>query len=49
MLKELRLDHAAPWKQRFRTPMILGAQLARAVPLCGLVTSNRSGVYQLYA
>ena len=47
--KELRVDDIAPWKQRFRAPVILGAQLAKATPTRGLVTSNTSGVYQLYA
>ena len=49
MLKELRLDDAAPWKQRFRAPVILWTQLAKAAPTRGLAASNPSGVYQLYA
>ncbi|MGH2592300.1 MAG: prolyl oligopeptidase family serine peptidase, partial [Anaerolineae bacterium] len=49
MLKELRLDDTAPWKQRFRAPNISWTQLAKAAPTRGLVVSNPSGVDQLYA
>jgi dipeptidyl aminopeptidase/acylaminoacyl peptidase len=49
MLKELRTDDAAPWKQRFRAPMIAWTQLARSAPERGLACSNKSGAYQLYA
>jgi dipeptidyl aminopeptidase/acylaminoacyl peptidase len=49
MLKELRVDDTAPWKQRFRAPVILWTELARAAPTRGLAASNKSGVYQLYA
>jgi dienelactone hydrolase len=49
MLKELRAGDDAPWKQRFRVPQALGVQIAKAMPERGLVTSNTSGVYQLYA
>ncbi len=50
MLKELRLDEAAPWKQRFHTPKILSTKIARANPARGLVTSNvASDAFQLYA
>lgn len=38
-----------PWKQRFRAPVVLWTQLARAAPTRGLAASNRSGTYQLYA
>ena len=49
MLEKLRVDHHAPWKQRFRLPQAIGTQLARAAPTRGLAVSNLSGVYQLYA
>jgi dienelactone hydrolase len=49
MLRELRVDDAAPWKQRFRAPVILWTQLARAAPTRGLAASNKSGAHQLYA
>ena len=49
MLKELQLDDNASWKRRFRAPIILWTQLAKAAPDCGLAVSNRSGEYQLYA
>lgn len=38
----------APWKQRFRVPMTF-TQIATADPGRGLASSNRSGVFQLYA
>lgn len=37
------------WKARFRTPVILWTAIARDRPDRGLVCSNRSGAYQLYA
>jgi dienelactone hydrolase len=49
MLKPLRLDDNAPWKQRFRATIIASAQIARANPTRGLVTSTATGHYQLYA
>lgn len=49
MLQDICLDDAAPWKQRYRAPMIPWTQLAKAAPTRGLAVSNRSGVYQLYA
>jgi dipeptidyl aminopeptidase/acylaminoacyl peptidase len=49
MLEELRVDDAAPWKQRFRAAIILWTQLAKAAPTRGLAVSNKSGVSQLYA
>src|SRR5690349_9190483 len=49
MLKEPHFDTNAPWKERFRAPVILWTQLAKAAPTYGLAASNRSGVYQLYA
>ncbi len=49
MYHELRVDDAAPWKQRFRAHAVLWTQLAREAPERGLAVSNRTGVYQLYA
>jgi dipeptidyl aminopeptidase/acylaminoacyl peptidase len=47
-MRELRVDDAAPWKQRYRLP-VTWADLAKANPERGLAVSNRSGVFQLYA
>ena len=49
MLREPQLDNSAAWKQRFRAAVIASARIARLDPTRGLVVSNRSGVYQLYA
>ncbi len=49
LLKELRMDDFAPWKQRFRAPSIEWTQIARAAPTRGLVVGDQSGVDQLYA
>ena len=49
MLTEPQLDDSAPWKQRLQAPRILSARIAHLEPTRGLVVSNRSGVYQLYA
>jgi dienelactone hydrolase len=49
MLKPLRVDDNAPWKQRYRAKEISVAQIARANPARGIVTHNESGHYQLYA
>ena len=48
MVREPQLDNSAPWKERFRVPVITSTQIARLAPTRGLVTSNRSGIYQLY-
>src|SRR5215213_7697273 len=39
----------APWKQRFRVDRILWSALAEERPDRGMVATNRSGLYQLYA
>ena len=39
----------APWKQRFRAERILWSTPAEERPDRGLVATNRSGRYQLYA
>ena len=49
MNKELYPDDAVAWQQRFRAPVILWTQLACMMPTCGLVCTNRAGVYQLFA
>lgn len=49
MPKAPQLDDNAPWKQRFRASSISSTQLASAAPDRGLVVSNQSGKYQLYA
>lgn len=48
MPSKLQLDEHAAWRQRFRVKLNF-PQLARANPTRGLVASNRSGVFQLYA
>jgi dipeptidyl aminopeptidase/acylaminoacyl peptidase len=48
MVREPQLDNSAPWKQRFRAPIVARARIARLAPTRGLVMSNRSGIYQLY-
>src|SRR5690349_21820831 len=48
MLKDPLLDENAPWKQRYRVPASFG-QIAHLAPERGLVASDRSGVFQLYA
>jgi dipeptidyl aminopeptidase/acylaminoacyl peptidase len=44
-------DHQddAPWKQRFRAPIIVQASVAPEAPERGLVVTNPSGICQLYA
>ena len=49
MLNQLHTADDAPWKQRFRTPLTLGTQIAKANPGSGMAASNISGVFQLYA
>jgi len=49
MLKALRVDAAAPWKQRYRLPITYAVQIAASMPTRGLAVSNTSGTYQLYA
>ena len=49
MVSNLRLDHSAPWKQRYRASNVIWSQLAKGDLSRGLASTNRSGVYQLYA
>lgn len=37
MLEEPELDNATLWKERFRTPVVLWTQVARATPARGPV------------
>ncbi|MCI0399278.1 MAG: prolyl oligopeptidase family serine peptidase [Chloroflexi bacterium] len=48
-MKEPQFEDGAPWKRRFRAPVILWSQLAAQEPARGLVCTNQSGMYQLYA
>ena len=49
MLKELNLKDDAPWKQRFRAPVVMWTMIASQNPQHGLVCTNKDGIYQLYA
>jgi hypothetical protein len=50
MLKELRVDEAAPWKTRYRVKHVSATQIASTRPARGLATSNQdSDTDQLYA
>jgi dienelactone hydrolase/Tol biopolymer transport system component len=49
MLKPLRTDAQAPWKQRFRIPTFLSSQVARTNATRGVICSNASGAFQLSA
>ena len=49
MAAELRLDDAAPWRQRYRASTILWSQVAGQARGRGLAITNPSGIYQLYA
>lgn len=49
MLTNLQLDDNAPWKQRFRAPIVVWTQIAPANPARGLAIKNTTGKYQLYA
>ena len=48
-MKPLDLSPDAPWRKRFTTPVVPMSQIARRNKSRGLVTSNKSGVYQLHA
>jgi dipeptidyl aminopeptidase/acylaminoacyl peptidase len=49
MLADLQLDDKAPWKQRFRAPVVIWTQIAPANRARGMAVTNRSGKNQLYA
>ena len=46
---ELNLSEDAPWKKRYRAPVIAGSRIATSNPERGLIGSNKDGVFQLYA
>ena len=48
-MKPLDTSPDAPWKQRYRAPSVMLSQLAPLNPQHGAVTSNLSGIYQVYA
>ena len=48
-MKPLDTSSNAPWKQRYRAPSIILSQLAPLNPQHGALTSNLSGIYQVYA
>lgn len=48
-MKPLNLDENAPWKQRFRAPSILYSRPAYRNPQRGMVVTDKSGTYQVYA
>ncbi|MEO8396975.1 MAG: prolyl oligopeptidase family serine peptidase, partial [Chloroflexota bacterium] len=49
VMKPLDTSPDALWKQRYRAPMVFGSYRAPLNPQRGIVTSNKSGIYQLYA
>jgi len=49
MTMNRQLEDNAPWKRRFRAPVIVWTQIAPANPARGLVINNASGKHQLYA
>ncbi len=48
-MKPLNLDDSAPWKARFRAPIVAATQIAAQNPARGLAITNKSGIYQLHA
>ncbi len=48
-MKPLNLDPYAPWRQRYRQPIVLAAALARRNAQRGLAFTNISGIFQLHA
>lgn len=49
MLKELNISDDAPWKKRFRAPIVGWSAMATQNPQHGLICTNKDGIYQLYA
>jgi Tol biopolymer transport system component len=47
-MKPLNVGPDAPWKERFRAPRVVSAELASGTGSRALVVSNQSGLYQLY-
>lgn len=48
-MKPLNLSEDAPWKARYRVPVVLATQIAERNPARGLAIANKTGIYQLYA
>ncbi|HVU11480.1 MAG TPA: hypothetical protein VHD90_09390, partial [Phototrophicaceae bacterium] len=48
-MKPLDTSADAPWKQRYRAPSVIGSHIASQNPQRGAVTTNLSGMYQVYA
>lgn len=48
-MQPINLADNALWKQRFRITRVMSSQIATKNPSRGLVVSNQSGVFQLYA
>lgn len=48
-MKPLNFAADAPWKARYRAPVVGSSQLARMNPSRGVAVTNRSGVYQFHA
>ncbi|QPC82851.1 S9 family peptidase [Phototrophicus methaneseepsis] len=49
MLKPLNVSADAPWRERFEAARIISSEIATRNPNRGVVTTNKDGVYQLYA
>ena len=49
MITELQLGNNAPWKQRFRAPIVAWTKIAPSNRERGLAANNSSGKFQLYA
>ncbi|MDQ2690433.1 MAG: prolyl oligopeptidase family serine peptidase [Chloroflexota bacterium] len=49
MITDLQLDNNAPWKQRFRAPIVAWTKIAPSNRERGLAANNSSGKFQLYA
>lgn len=49
MIKPLDLSDDAPWKARFRVPVVGFTQIARMNPKVGIAVTNRSGIFQFHA
>jgi hypothetical protein len=49
VINDLQLDNNAPWKQRFRAPIVAWTKIAPSNRERGLVANNTSGKFQLYA
>lgn len=49
MITDLQLGNNAPWKQRFRAPIVAWTKIAPSNREHGLAANNTSGKFQLYA